>query len=152
MERPTSRLGSLTAILLAVTFGAVVYKQYIRDGGIGDSSPERPEYTHCQTATACAKLIAMRANTNPEKHIGVTATASEETLTYEYALNYSAGDFNGTFEDGSTLTEFENQLRSEACLSLYHRDFVNMGGSVVHSYRYSDGEAQLRVAISTCPQ
>jgi len=42
-------------------------------------------------------------------------------------------------------------VREQACDVLVHRAFIHMGGTMVHSYRFSNGEVLRDVIVDHCP-
>jgi hypothetical protein len=112
----------------------------------------------CQTALACAKYIEMSLRTELDQGAADFSGVSREgtVVIVEYDLKSVRSDFfNGEVEDGRTLEKWGEDelvvpLRADACRELDHRDFVRMGGRVIHRYRFSDGEVFREVVIDRC--
>ena len=113
----------------------------------------------CLSAIACAQWI--EDSYQAELDAGATdfsAVHSEgRVVTVEYDLGVIRADCeSGQVEDGRTLARWaDDELvfgSDEACSQrLDHRDFIRMGGIMIHRYQFSDGEVLRAVIIDECP-
>jgi hypothetical protein len=140
--------------ILIIAIGA--WMQYERQT---DPATENRRYMFCETARTCVAYIERSYRT--DLSTGTTdfsAVRSEGTVvTVEYDLQSVRADFSGGLvEDGRTLERWaDDELvkgrRDEACQKLDHREFIRMGGTMEHSYRFSDGEVLRNVVVAACP-
>jgi hypothetical protein len=124
-----------------------------------DPDARDDEYMWCQTATTCATYIekSYRAELDAGGADFSAVRSQGVVVTVEYDLESVRADFvRGLVEDGRTLELWADEelvagaLR-EACDKLDHRDFVRMGGTMIHSYQFSDGEILREVVVDDCP-
>ena len=137
----------LPFILLLIAIVAGGYYSYRHQ----ESDGPHFGFMYCQTARSCARYI--EAQFKPPTGQNVTARADGDRLIYEYRLDYDRDAFEAggsLFEDGSTVQDFDDNLRANACSELYHRDFLSLGGAVIHQYIYTDGETAARIVIEGC--
>ena len=117
------------------------------------------EYMWCQTARTCAAYI--QKTYEAELKAGTTAFSAVQAegtvVTVEYDLESVRADFaGGAVDDGRTLERWADDelvqgARDRACENLDHREFVRMGGTMVHSYRFKDGEVLRAIVVDDCP-
>jgi len=127
------------------------------DGLLPETSDD--EYMYCQTARLCAVVIKndYQAKLDVGEADFDAVFASGKTVTFEYRLDTVRSDFpDGIVEDGRTLDEWADEeivadIRIVACGELDHWDFIKMGGTVIHDYRFADGEPFRQVVIDYCP-
>ena len=142
-------LRHLPFVLIVAVLAASIYQHYRQL----DPEADSPDVMVCNTATDCARYIVTDFAARDTGNF--TARAEGETVVYEYQLDYDRARFEeggSVFEDGSTVEDYERDMRARACGELYHRDFLRLGGTVVHEYRYSDGEIQHRIVIDRCDE
>jgi hypothetical protein len=117
------------------------------------------EYMWCQTAPACAGHIERSYRAELDKGTvrfsGVWRTGTVVTVVYD--LGSVRADFpGGQVEDGRSLEKWADEeivagFVKEACDENDHRDFIRMGGTMIHSYRFTDGEVLREIFINQCP-
>jgi hypothetical protein len=141
----------LAGIALIVFAGWAGYEQR--------TNPEKRDDKHmwCYSALACAEYI--KQSFEADLHAGSTTFSAVRSkgsvVTVEYDVGFVRSDFpTGRVENGRTLErwadDFAKELRNEACKKLDHRDFIQMGGMVIHRHRFSDGEVLKDVVIDRC--